>query len=336
MQRDLSVFFISMLLTLSQAAAGKTPDLTFNIPHKKSKASVYRTVIHFFEKNGKKYDCRLGSYKDFNKGVITVFSFYRCDTVAKSYKLAINVSDKTVMLNYSLSVDKSSDMACINKTYDRWIEIRDSLAHNINLMKDVASVSVPPDVPAGSGFKNFTFGLDRDSVTALLEMNGYIEGDHQVSLHPRFHENYYEKVTSNGIRGFILIIRIGEYTAKVHLDFTPDDIFYRFRIALPSKTAAYAAIVKEKDCVFLTNVFKKKYGAPDTTYNPVLKVKPPPKNMPLAVWDRKQYAAYTALSISELKYSALGVVKSKSLEKAVLQYNKNEHEKKMKNASQQF
>ena len=67
------IFSISFLFTLE--AAGKTPDLTFNIPHTKSKADVYKTLINFFKENGEQYNCKIGSYKNFKKGTFDVLPF---------------------------------------------------------------------------------------------------------------------------------------------------------------------------------------------------------------------------------------------------------------------
>lgn len=328
------LFSISFLFT--QEAAGKSSDLTFNIPHTKSKANAYKTIINFFKENGEQYNCKLGSYKNFKKGTIDVFSFYKCDSVSKSYKLSIIVGERNVKLNYKLPKEKNPDAKCISRTYDSWIELKDVISSTIDSLKDAASSSIPPDVPAGSGFKNIPFGVSSDSVNSLLQISGYIEGDHQVSLHPKFHENYYEKDTTNGKKSLILIIKIGNYISKVRLGFTPDDKFYLFKIELPSKTADYFKNVKDKDCLFLTDVFKKKYGKPDTTFNPEVNDISPSTNTFVGVWEKDSYTAYTALSMLNSKHFAVGIVKSKPLEEALKKYKSKENEKKLKSASESF
>jgi hypothetical protein len=331
------VFALALIsFVYMQDAAAKSADLTFNIPHTKLKANVYRTIIHFFEKNGKQYDCQLASYKDFEKGVIAVFSFYKCDTIPQSYKLTIDVSERNVKFHYGILKEKETDVSCINRTYDRWIEIKDAISITMDSLKDAVSTSIPPDVSAGAGFKNIPFGISRDSVNALLETCGYIEGDQQVGLHPGFYENYYEKIITDGKKGFLLIVKLGEYSAKVRFDFTPDDTFYLFRIELPLKTTAYFNNVRDKDCAFLTTVFQKKYGTPDTTYNPAAEAVTPSRSTLVGVWEKEQYTAYTALSMVASRYYAVGVVKSKPLEEAVTKHNKKEYERKLKSASERF
>lgn len=328
------LFTISFLFT--QDTAGKTSDLTFNIPHTKSKADVYKTMISFFKENGEQYNCRIGSYKNFKKGTFDVFSFYKCDTVSKSYKLNIIVGERNVKLNYSLPKEKNPDTKCISRTYDSWIELKDVISNTINTLKDADSSSIPPDVPAGSGFKNIPFGISSDSVNSLLQISGYIEGDNQVSIHPKFHENYFEKDTTREKTSFILIIKIGSYISKVRLGFTPDDKFYLFKIELPSRTADYFENVKGKDCPFLTDVFKQKYGKPDTTFNPEIKDLSPATNTFVGLWKKNSYTAYTALSLLDDKYFTVGIVKSKPLEEAFNKHQKKENEKRLKSASESF
>lgn len=326
--------FISFIFI--DAVAKKSSDLTFNIPHTKSKVDVYKTLIHFFKKNGEQYNCKIGSYKSFKKGTFDVFTFYKCDTVSKSYKLKIIVGENNVTLNYQLTKEKYPDVKCINRTYDSWINLKDVLAHTIDSLKDADSSSMPPDLPAGSGFQNIPFGASSDSVNSLLKISGYIEGDHQVSLHPKFHENYYEKDTTKERKCFILIVKIGNYISKMRLGFTPDDKFYLFKIELPSRTADYFKIVKEKDCQFLTDVFKKKYQVPDTTFNPDVNDVSPLTNTFVGLWEKDSYIAYTALSMLDSKYFAVGIVKSKPLEEAIKKYKRNEKEQKLKTASESF
>ena len=328
------IFTVSFLFT--QEIAGKASDLTFNIPHTKSKADVYKTLINFFKKNGEQYNCKIGSYKNFKKGTFDVFTFYKCDTVSKSYKLTIIVGERNVKLNYNLPKEKNPDAKCISRTYDSWIELKDVLANTIDPLKDAATSSIPPDVPVGSGFKNIPFGVGSDSVNSLLQTSGYIEGDNQVSLHPKFHEYYYQKDTTNDKKSFILIIKIGSYITKVRLGFTPDDKFYLFKIELPSRTADYFKNVKEKDCLFLTDVFKKKYGEPDTTFSPEINDVSPLMNTFVGMWEKDNYTAYTALSLLDAKYFTVGIVKSKPLEEAFRKHQKKENEKRLKGASESF
>jgi hypothetical protein len=327
-------FLVSILY--AQKPAEQSSDLIFNITHTKSKANVYKTIITFFEKNGKRFDCRLGNYKDFQKGGITVFSFYKCNKISKSYTCNIIISDKNVKLHFKLSAEKFQNHECINKTYNRWLELKDAIATRMNSIKDVPSSSIPPDVPAGSGFKNVPFGVSSDSVNALLDLTGYIEGGRQVSIHPRFHENYFTKDTTSGKKSFTLIVKLGEYISKVILDFTTDDKFYMFTITLPWKVAAYYKNVRDKDCLFLMNVFTTKYGNPDTTFNPGIQDLPPSANTLVGLWSKKGYEAYTAITPLKSKYCAVGIVKSRPLQEEQRKHTAREKQKKLKSASEKF
>jgi len=336
MFRKIFILLISISFILIQQAAAGSPDLTFNIPHTKSKADVYKAIIAFFEKKGEQHDFRLGSKKSFKEGSIDVFSFYKCDTLSRSYKLNIRVGERNAMLHYSLPKEKHPDAKCINRTYDRWIELKDVIAKTIGSLKDTETTSIPPDVPVGLGFKCIPFGIHSDSVNTLLEMSGYIEGDHQVSIHPKFHENYFEKDTTEGKKSFILIVKLGKYVSKVKLGFTPDDKFFIFRIGLPSKTAEFFRNVRDKDCLFLTEVFTEKYGKPDKTYKPQKGEITSSANSYVGVWDRERYIAYTAITSRDDKYLTVGVVKSKTLEKEVKKLKKLEDKDKLRSASDKF
>ena len=224
----------------------------------------------------------------------------------------------------------------MNRTYNHWIELRDVIAETIDSLEDATPSLIPPDVPVGSGFKNIPFGIHSDSVNTLLEMSGYIEGDHQVSLHPKFHENFFERDTSDGKTSFILITKLGKYISKVKLSFTPDDKFFIFQIELPSRTAEFFKNVRDKDCLFLTDVFKEKYGAPNKTYKPEKGEITSSANSYVGVWDKERYTAYTAITTCDSKYFTIGVVKSKPLEKAMEKLQNLEDKNKLKSASKKF
>jgi hypothetical protein len=331
------IFFVVVIFfLLIQQVFAESPDLTFNIPHTKSKADVYKKVVAFFEQKGSKHNFQLGSNRNFKEGSFDVFSFYKCDAVSKSYKLNVVVSERNVMLHYHLPKEKHPDVKCINRTYDRWIELKDSIALKIDSLKNASAFSIPPDVPAGLGFKNIPFGIHSDSVHVLLEMSGYLEGDNQVSLHPKFHENYFEQDTADGKKSFTLIIKLGEYISRVRLGFTPDDKFFIFQIELPSRTAEFFEKVRDKDCLFLTDVFSEKYGKSDTTYKPEKNDITPSANSFVCIWERERYTVYTALTSLDAKYFTVGVVKSKPLEEAVKKLQRLEKEDKLKSASKKF
>lgn len=83
-------------------------------------------------------------------------------------------------------------------------------------------------------------------------------------------------------------------------------------------------------------MFLKKYGEPDTKFNPEVNDVSPLTNTFVGMWEKEGYTAYTALSMLDSKYFSVGIVKSKSLEEALKKHKSKENEKKLKRASESF
>ena len=54
------------------------------------------------------------------------------------------------------------------------------------------------------------------------------------------------------------------------------------------------------------------------------------------LWEKEKYTAYTAVSASDSKYYAVGVVKDRALEATAKKLEREEKEQKLKRASEKF
>lgn len=100
---------------------------------------------------------------------------------------------------------------------------------------------------------------------------------------------------------------------NVSLLFTPDTVFFSQELATNKYTANYFNTLLKDDALFISSIFKEKYGAPTDKVAPsILNVRHGYVSY-FWKWANKTYDIYTGFSVSNSEYYATAVLTDKNL-----------------------
>lgn len=177
------------------------------------------------------------------------------------------------------------------------------------------------------GFGNILFGTSYDDVLTEVKLK---------------YEKKYEYVgiskTFEGTDHILMVdFSLGDWEIDVLLLFDHNRKFYSFHFKTKEYSASEIDPYLYQDLDHLTEIFKNKYGKP-------MQCVPKPNILgihenyisTLCKWKNKDLKIFTGLSTSDFKYFAVGYVTSKTMEKSLEDYKKEQDKKKATEGANDF
>ena len=172
------------------------------------------------------------------------------------------------------------------------------------------------------GFKDIPFGATYDEVHKKVEKD-YGYGN---LITPDITKRYL----------FMDYYELGSLVVEVTFLFDHDQKFYGFFFSTNSKTADKFEPEVIADTNHLNEIFKKKFGNPSQCYKPEFFSIKHGYVSYLCVWNHKDLDIFTGFKTFEARYSGVGYVKLKKMDKAYQDYLKKEKKESINEGVKQF